>query len=238
MDEETKRRHEERIRSELLPGLDVVSEESWNPVRVRRVPQGWKLLGCGNYAAVFAYPGDSRLAVKVYAPGRDGWEAERQVYRLLGDHPGFGRCYASGSDGGKRWMLLKRLHGKTLYDCLAEGVAIPERVIEDVDNALNYAVSRGLRPHDVHGKNVMLQDGRGVVIDVSDFLKLESCSMWDDLKRAYYAIYKPLMGKKPFPVPAWMLNSMRSGYRWTRKKGREQANRDVTGDAPEDGSVS
>ncbi|SDS95390.1 hypothetical protein SAMN05444162_2689 [Paenibacillaceae bacterium GAS479] len=237
MDEDTRRRHAERIRNELLPGLEVISENSWNPVQVRKMPPGWKLLGCGNYAAVFSYPGDSRLAVKVYAPGRDGWEAERQVYRLLGEHPGFGRCYASGDDGGKRWMLLKRLHGKTLYDCLLEGVRIPEQVIEDVDDALRYAVSRGLRPHDVHGKNVMLKDGRGMVIDVSDFLKLESCTMWSDMKRAYYAIYKPLLSRSPFPVPAWMMDGMRSGYRWTRKRGKEQASRDLPEDASGDGML-
>ncbi|WP_235680238.1 serine/threonine protein kinase [Paenibacillus albicereus] len=239
MEEAMRERHAARIQGELLPGLDVVSVKSWEPVQVRRAPQGWKTLGCGNYAAVFAYPGDSRLAVKVYAPGRDGWEAERQVYRQLGEHPAYGRCYASGEHGGKRWLLLRRLHGKTLYDCLLQGVPIPEQAIRDVDAALDYAISRGLRPHDVHGKNVMVQDGRGIVIDVSDFLKQESCSMWGDLKRAYRYAYKPLLGRKPFPVPVWAMNRLRSAYRWVRRRSKEQPCRDVLDEtkAPPDGGA-
>ncbi|MEK8130667.1 hypothetical protein WMW72_22425 [Paenibacillus filicis] len=75
-----------------------------------------------------------------------------------------------------------------------------------------------MNPHDVHGKNVMLQDGRGKVVDVSDFLKQEPCQMWDDLKGAYGRFYRPWLSR--LPIPEALLNTVRRGYRVWRKSGR------------------
>lgn len=44
-------------------------------------------------------------------------------------------------------------------------------MILDINKALEYAREQGLTPCDVHGKNVMMEKGRGYVVDVSDFLK-------------------------------------------------------------------
>ncbi|MNG38703.1 hypothetical protein D3C84_1265060 [compost metagenome] len=68
----------------------------------------------------------------------------------------------------------------------------------------------------MHGKNVMVKDGRGIVLDISDFLKEEPCTMWEDLKKAYNKIYMPFLSKKAIPVPEWVLNGVRKGYRWMR----------------------
>ncbi|MGU3471594.1 serine/threonine protein kinase [Paenibacillus sp. D51F] len=220
MEQQAVRHAEERIRTELLPGLRLESGSLRHPVQARDIPPGWELLGCGNYAAVLAHPELEGLAVKVYAPDREGWEDEVEVYRKLGEHPAYGRCYASGEHEGARYLLLKRLRGVTLYRCLLEGLVIPERAIADVDEALAYAASRGLNPHDVHGKNVMVSDGRGIVVDVSDFLKPEPCSMWRDLKRAYYGLYRPLLSKpdRSLRIPPWMMNGIRLGYRLVRRQ--------------------
>jgi hypothetical protein len=51
--------------------------------------------------------------------------------------------------------------------------------------------SRGLFPHDVHGRNVMMLNQRGVVVDVSDFLHEEPCKAWYHLKKAYYRAVCP-----------------------------------------------
>lgn len=201
----------------LLPVLDLASTHPGDPVRVLEVPDGWQLIGAGNYAAVFAHDDYEEAVVKVYAPGREGWEAEREVYRKLGRHPAYSVCYAAGECEGLNYLVLKRLRGKTIYQCMLDGDPIPERVIADIDAALDYARDQGLRPHDVHGKNVMVSGGRGLVVDVSDFLKWEHCPMWDDLKKAYARIYVPFMGKRPFPVPAWVMNGVRKGYRWIRQ---------------------
>jgi len=55
-------------------------------------------------------------------------------------------------------------------------------------------------PHDVHGRNVMMLSGRGLVVDVSDFLDEETCSKWNDLK-AYYWLYRPLFSPFRLRVP-------------------------------------
>jgi hypothetical protein len=99
-----------------------------------------------------------------------------------------------------------------------QGLIIPEQVILDVDSALEYAVQRGLRPHDVHGRNVMMLDGRGVVVDVSDFLHRKSIGKsWSDLRWAYYKIYRPIIARLALPVPYSVLNLVRKLYQLIRR---------------------
>ena len=203
----------ERIEHELLPRLRVESIDPHHPVVAHHVPAPWQLLGSGNYAVVLGHPSYSALVVKVYAPGRPGLEAEVEVYRRLGNHPAYSQCLRAG-DG---YLVLRRLRGVTLYDCVHRGLPIPEQVIQDIDEALEYARSRGLHPHDVHGRNVMVQDGRGLVVDVSDFLEQEDCSKWRDLKAAYYRFYRPLFMPLRLRVPYFVLDLVRAGYRLFRR---------------------
>jgi hypothetical protein len=205
------------VERELLPALVLASVDPTDPVVVRHAPAPWRVLGCGNYAAVLAHPDHPGLVVKVYAPGRPGLAAEVHVYRRLGDHPAFSRCHASGTGKRLGYLVLRRLHGVTLYDAVHRGLPIPERVIRDVDAALDYARQRGLHPHDVHGRNVMMHDGRGLVVDVSDFLEEEDCSKWRDLRRAYYRVYRPLFMRLRLPVPHAVLTLVRRGYRLFRR---------------------
>ncbi|WP_150274425.1 serine/threonine protein kinase [Paenibacillus tepidiphilus] len=205
----------ERVQDELLPNVTIESVDEREPVKVHRVPGSWRLLGAGNYAAVFCHPEYENYAVKIYAPGRPGLEQEREVYRCLGSHPAYAECYDAGSD----FLILERLRGVTFYDCMKRGVLITEQAIRDIDDALDYARSRGLSPHDVHAKNVMLRDGRGVIVDVSDFLNREVCTMWEDYKKAYYRLYRPIASRWMFPVPRVFLEAVRKGYRlWSRRK--------------------
>lgn len=196
------------VERQLLPQLQIESVHPYDPVVVHFVPKPWKVLGAGNYATVVTHPDYGNHAVKVYAPGRPGLEDEAEVYKRLGSHPAFSECYHVG----KSYLILRRLTGVTLYNCILRGIPIPRQVIRDIDDALDYARNKGLNPHDVHGKNVMLIDGRGIVVDVSDFLKQEPCSMWDDLKAAYDRFYFPFMHR--LPVPEFLLTAVRKGYRW------------------------
>jgi hypothetical protein len=198
---------------ELLPGLRLESQDPHQPVVVHQLPAPWQCLGAGNYAAVFVHPEMPDQVVKIYAPGRPGWAEEVEVYQRLGIHPAFSECLYA--DPG--FLVLKRLHGVTLYDCLHRGLVIPLQVIQDIDQALAYARRRGLYPHDVHGRNVMMQDGRGLVVDVSDFLKAEACYAWADLKKAYHWLYRPLLSPLRLRVPYWLLDGVRGGYRWFRR---------------------
>ncbi|MNI50430.1 hypothetical protein D3C73_1050900 [compost metagenome] len=198
----------------LLTNLILESRHPKEPVVVVKRPTPWEIVGTGNYEAVFAHPAYSDYVVKVYAPGRQGLWEETEVYKMLGKHPAYSECFHAGDS----YLVLKRLRGVTLFNCLKKGIKIPKHVIEDIDNALDYARERGLHPHDVHGKNVMIADGRGVVLDVSDFLKQEDCAMWEDLKKAYYRYYVPVMLRRPFPLPYFMVDLIRKGYRKFRKK--------------------
>ncbi|MGQ9869265.1 serine/threonine protein kinase [Leptodesmis sp.] len=203
----------ESIRQILLPGVKIASLDPHNPVIVHYVPSPWQVLGTGNYAAVFYHPDFPDQVVKIYAPGRPGHQEEIQVYRRLGSHPAFSQLLYTGDE----FLVLKRLHGITLYDAMHLGIPIPKQVIQDIDEALRYARQRGLFPHDVHGRNVMMQDGRGLVVDVSDFLHQETCSAWKDLKTAYYWLYRPFLSPLRVRVPYFMLDLVRLVYRLWRR---------------------
>ncbi|MBD2535275.1 serine/threonine protein kinase [Nostoc flagelliforme FACHB-838] len=199
----------ETIYQELLPRLQIESVNPRNPIQVSYLPQPWQLLGKGNYAAVVYHPDYSECVVKIYAPGRPGFEEEVDVYHRLGSHPAFSEClYAKDS-----FLILKRLYGTTLYDCMHLGLPIPKQVIRDINEALDYARRCSLHPHDVHGRNVMMYQGRGLVVDISDFLHLEACSKWNDLKKAYYWLYRPVLRPLRLRVPYSGLDMLRKSYR-------------------------
>lgn len=197
------------IHQQLIPELVLESVDPHNPIQVRVVPSPWELVGTGNYAAVVYHPEYPDLVVKMYAPGRPGFEEELEVYQRLGSHPSFSECFYA-HDG---LLVLRRLYGVTLYDCLNRGLRIPPKIIKDIDSALDYARSRGLYPHDIHGKNVMMYEGKGLVVDISDFLHQEPCSKWDDLKKGYYLIYLPIFYPLRLRVPYSLLDKVRKTYR-------------------------
>jgi hypothetical protein len=203
----------EHIHNQLLPELRILCPVPHDPVQVQSLPRPWRQLGCGNYAAVLHHPQHPGLVVKVYGPGRPGLDQEAEVYRRIGSHPAFSQCFHVG-DG---FLVLRRLHGTTLYDCLRQGIPIPPQVMADVDAALAYAVARGLHGHDVHGRNVMLHQGRGLVVDISDFLNPEPCRAWPDLRWAYRTIYRPLIAPLGLRVPGGLLDGVRRGYRLVRQ---------------------
>jgi hypothetical protein len=93
---------------------------------------------------------------------------------------------------------------------------IPSQVIRDIDRALDYARKQELHPHDVHGRNVMMAEGQGLVVDVSDFLNQEECGAWEDLRRAYYWIYRPIFYPLGLKVPYALLDLLRASYRRSR----------------------
>ncbi|WP_069791593.1 serine/threonine protein kinase (plasmid) [Cyanobacterium sp. IPPAS B-1200] len=197
------------IYQQLLPSIQIESVSPVNPVQVDYLPKPWQILGLGNYAAVVYHPHYSDLVIKIYAPGRPGYEKEVEVYRRLGSHKAFSKClYAKDN-----FLVLERLYGTTLYDCVHLGLYIPQQVINDIDDALNYAQSRGLYPNDVHGRNVMMLRDKGLVVDVSDFLEPEICSKWNDLKRAYYMIYLPIIAPLRLHLSYSVLDIIRRYYR-------------------------
>ncbi|WP_147534005.1 serine/threonine protein kinase [Bacillus marasmi] len=197
------------IEEELLPHITLKAEDLFEPIEVINDSDSWKLLGNGNYAAVFFHKSKPEWVVKVYGRNLHEIKQEIEVYNKIGEHEAFSKLYAYGEN----YLVLKRLRGITLFNAVIKGIPIPESVIRDIDGALRYAKSVGLNPYDVHGKNVVMYGGRGYVVDISDFYKLGYCSKWDDLKKAYRWIYKPLLYRLHPPIPFIILDSVRKGYR-------------------------
>ncbi|MFC7371723.1 serine/threonine protein kinase [Fictibacillus iocasae] len=191
----------------------IVSDDEFDPVKTITYPKPWIVLGCGNYAAVFAHPDHMDYVVKIYGRAKEGIKDEIEVYSRLGRHRGYSQCYYYG----ERFLVLKRIFGTTLFDCVHKGMKIEPTIIDEIDAALDYARQRGLYPHDVHGKNVMISNGHGVIVDVSDFLVKEDCGKWKDLKAAYHKLYRHTLYRFPIKIPYNVLNVVRIGYRWYRK---------------------
>lgn len=51
------------------------------------------------------------------------------------------------------------------------------------------------------------------------FLEERALRQWDDFKKAYVALYKPLLLRFTFPFPNPLLHLFRIGYRRFRRKG-------------------
>ncbi|OIK11066.1 serine/threonine protein kinase [Bacillus sp. MUM 116] len=201
------------IENELLPYIQLNSNHPFDPIQVRNQSKSWKTIGNGNYAGVFLHGSNPGCVVKVYGRNPEELKNEIHVYKQLGKHETFSKLIAYGEN----YLVLKKLEGITLYDAIIKGIPIPESVIKDIDRGLEYARSVGLNPYDVHGKNVVMFEGKGYIVDVSDFYKDGYCSKWDDLKQAYNKIYKPFLLKLHPPIPFFILDGVRKGYRVYRR---------------------
>ncbi|WP_409291937.1 serine/threonine protein kinase [Peribacillus sp. SCS-37] len=208
----------ELIESSLLPQISLRSVNPFEPIVVDSRAKQWKLLGNGNYAAVFAHESKPDWVVKVYARNLEALKKEITVYERLGRHPAYSELYGSGNT----YLILKKIEGITLFNALIQGIQIPEGVIRDIEEAMHFARKKGLNPFDVHGKNVAMKDGRGYIIDISDFYKPGYCSKWPDMKKAYYRIYKPLIYRFHPPFPFMIVDSVRKGYRLYKKIRRKK----------------
>jgi predicted Ser/Thr protein kinase len=198
------------INYELVNNIQIISIDPYDPVIVTNIPKGWNLLGKGNFAAVFTHASLDGNVVKVYAENRDGIKEEIQAYKKLGDHP----AYSKLVEYGERYLVLKKLDGITLFQAFRDGVYVPKTVIEDIDNAIEHAKQRGLNPTDIHGKNIIMKDGKGYIVDVSDFLKSYTCPKWKHFKKMYFLFYIPLFKKMHFALPFWLLERIRKAYQY------------------------
>ncbi|MGZ4161756.1 MAG: serine/threonine protein kinase [Neobacillus sp.] len=200
------------VERELLPQIQLTALSPFNPILVINGSNSWKTIGSGNYAGVFAHDSNPEWVVKVYGRNPEELKKEIDVYKRLGYHESYSSLYAYGEN----YLVLKRLEGITLFDAVVKGKPIPETVIEDIEAGLAYARLVGLNPYDVHGKNVVMYKGRGYIVDVSDFYKQGFCRKWHDLKKAYYKIYRPFIYKHHPPIPFFIVEGVRKGYRLYR----------------------
>lgn len=191
---------------EALRDIEVVGHKNNMPVSVIGSVQNLRCIGIGTDAAVFYCPDTPNYAYKVYSvQALEKKEVEERIYKRLKGSQYFPQCYGSGPN----YLVLSFEQGITLYDCLLQGVRVPEQVIQDVEKAREFVRSQGLNPRDIHLKNVLLQDGRGKVLDVSEYIKEGNDSRWEHLVWTYKHFY-PLI--REVQVPLWILEIIKNWY--------------------------
>ncbi|WP_416143589.1 serine/threonine protein kinase [Planococcus koreensis] len=197
--------------AKALELITVTENPDNEPVTIEGAVDGFRCIGVGTDAAVFQSLSAPGYAFKIYAEGKkDKLEAEAEVYSRLGSSPYFSECYGATD----RLLVLKFEEGLTLFDCLLQGVRVPEQVIKDVENARAYVREKGLNPRDIHLKNILLQDGRAKLLDVSEYIKPGNDFRWEHLYKAYREYYSLIDGK---PMPFWLLDTIRKWYHhWTK----------------------
>ncbi|WP_337019894.1 serine/threonine protein kinase [Oceanobacillus massiliensis] len=197
--------------SESLSNIIVLSNPNNQPVTIKGDSEGARCIGVGTDAAVFQSYCAPEYAFKIYAEDRlDKIKAEERVYQQLEGSSFFSTCFASTD----RFLVLSYEEGITLFDCLLQGVHIPERVIHDVEDAREYVRQKELNPRDIHLKNILMQNGRAKILDVSEYIQPGNDYRWEHLKEAYGRYYHLMDGR---PIPFWLLETIRKWYHQRQK---------------------
>jgi len=162
---------------------DVTFEQVGDSFQVAAMHPDLRLHGIGRSAAVFRLKEKNRV-IKVFFPGYEQIATEEAaIYKKLRGLPYFPKCY----DSGPSYLVMDYIEGKTLFECLTEGVWIDPSYIEVVDEALRQARLLGLTPSDVHLRNIILTpNGQIFLIDLARFRQGQQIDhQWEDLKRMY-----------------------------------------------------
>jgi hypothetical protein len=191
---------------EALMNVEIVGYENNKPVSITRFSEDLRCIGIGTDAAVFYFPKTPNYAYKVYSDkALEKKEVEAGIYERLKGSPYFPRCYGAGPN----YLVLSFEKGVTLFDCLLQGICVPQQAIQDIEDAREFVRSQGLNPRDIHLKNILLQEGRGKVLDVSEYIHEGTDGRWEHLLWAYHHFY-PLISD--VHVPLWILETITNWY--------------------------
>lgn len=194
-----------------LSKITVFSNPNNEPVTICGDYDDLKCIGVGTDAAVFQSYIAPEYAFKVYAKDKvHKIKVEQNIYDIIGDSPFFSSCIASYD----HFLVLSYEEGKTLYDCLLLGIHVPQQVIDDVETAREMVRKKGLNPRDIHLKNILLQNGRAKIIDISEYNQTGNDFRWEHLKKAYDDYYHLIDGTS---VPSWVLETIRKWYNHRNK---------------------
>ncbi len=198
------------IAMESLSKITVFSNPNNEPVTIGDAGD-LKCIGVGTDAAVFQSLNAPAFAFKKYAKDKTAKvKVEANVYQTLGDSPFFSTCFAYYDE----YLVLSYEEGKTLFDCVLQGIHIPEQVIDDVENAREFVRTKGLNPRDIHLKNILLQNGRAKILDVSEYILPGNDFRWEHLKKGYQQYYHLIDGES---VPFWLVETTRKWYHQRNK---------------------
>jgi hypothetical protein len=206
---------------DLLRAVRIRACPSNEPVVIEHVPAPLRLIGYGTDAVVVQHPGLPGRAFKIYAPETVGCLVdERYAYQQLAGSPYFAACFGQGDF----FLVLSYEPGPTLYECLVQGIPVPEQAMADVEAARHYARQVGLHPKDIHLKNVLLQHGRARVLDVSMYVAPgDEDPVWDHLAEGFRRFYPLIRGRR---IPVWVIEMVKRRY---RAQPKEQFSLDAFG---------
>ncbi|MCA0172495.1 serine/threonine protein kinase [Bacillus sp. RAR_GA_16] len=178
--------------------------------RVVQKPDELTIIGRGRSAVVFKLPSEPKVLKVFYPEFVHLSRVEASIYQELSNNEDYPIFY----EEGEGYVVLEYLEGLTFYECLIQGIVITKEMIENVDQALNYARKNGLNPSDTHLQNIMLlSNGEVRVIDVVRFRQSKICTHWEDLKVAYDSLYSSRFFPKKYPV--WFMEMII----WLYRKG-------------------
>ncbi|MGE7988725.1 serine/threonine protein kinase [Lysinibacillus fusiformis] len=202
-----------------LSKIKVFSNLNNDSVTVSGEADDLKCIGIGTDAAVFQSLFAPAYAFKIYAKEKvHKVKIEANVYEILGDSPFFSRCFTSDDE----YLVLSYEEGKTLFECVLQGIHIPEQVVNDVEEARAYVRNKGLNPRDIHLKNIILQNGRAKIIDVSEYTIQGNDFRWEHLKKGYEQYYHLIEGNS---VPFWLVEKIR---KWYNQRGKNSSYEEFT----------
>jgi len=205
----------------LLSQIKVTSNTENKPVTIHGSAADLRCIGVGTDAAVFQYIHNPTYAFKLFADDKKRKiQTEASVFEVLAGASYFPKCY----DANDRYLVLSFESGITLYDCLIQGIRIPYQVIEDVEKAREYARENHLNPRDIHLKNIILQNGRGKVIDVSEYMNQGNDHRWEHLKKAHDEFYPLIEGKA---VPSALLETIQRCYNKRQSSSVEEFMKEI-----------
>lgn len=205
----------------LLRAIRIRASASNEPIVIEHLPAPLRLLGTGTDAIAVQHPGLPERAFKVFAPETVGCLTdEYEAYRHLAGSPYFAACLGHGAF----YLVLSYEAGPTLYECLVEGIPVPEQVMADVEAARDYARQVGLHPKDIHLKNVLLQGDRARILDVSKYVSPgDEDRVWEHLAEGYRRFYPLIRGRR---IPVWVIELVKRRY---RAQPKEQFSLEVFG---------
>ncbi len=176
--------------------------------RLLRYDDSLKLIGTGRSAFVFGIK-NSNKAIKVFFPEFTYIaKEEADIYLALQDISYFPTIY----DSGLNYIFMDYIEGRTLFECVNQGIPITSDHIKEIDAALSLAANKGLNPSDIHLRNIIITSNNDIkLIDVARFRQKKDCTQWSDLKSAYLLYYKkPYFPKK---IPAPVMNTVAFFYK-------------------------
>ena len=198
---------------QLLAAVRIRAFASNEPILIEHVPAVFRVLGRGTDAIVVQHPDCPERAFKVYAPETVGCLVdEYHAYQRLAGSPYFAACLGRGDF----YLVLSYEPGPTLYECVVQGIPVPEQAMADVEAARHYARQVGLHPKDIHLKNVLLQGDRARVLDVSKYVVPgDEDRVWEHLAEGYRRFYPLIRGRR---IPVWLIEMVKRRYKAQSKE--------------------